>query len=109
MRKVSVPRGKQAEPLTRYLYGPGREDVHLVALLARQDGAKAFAWRDFFQVADACHAAEQRYGLTPAPPCDRTAAPRPTRAEDEKTSRQHRAEAPRVTLRRHAATAAAAA
>ena len=66
-------------------------------------------WRDFFQVADACHAAEQRYGLTPTPPCDRTAARRPTRAEGEKAARHHRAEPPRVTLRRHAAATAAAA
>lgn len=85
------------------------DHVHIVALLARQDGAKAFVWRDFFQVADACHAAEQRYGLTLTPACDRTAARRPTRAKDEKAARQHRAEAPRVTLRRHAAAAAAAA
>jgi hypothetical protein len=40
------------------------DHVPIVALLARQDGGKAFVWRDFFQVADACHAAEQRYGLT---------------------------------------------
>ena len=85
------------------------DHVHIVALLARQDGGKAFAWRDFYQVADACHAAEQRYGLTPTPPCDRTAARRPTRAEEEKAGRHRRAEPPRVTLRRHAATAAAAA
>lgn len=60
-------------------------------------------------MSDACHAAEQRYGLTRTPPCDRTAARRPTRAQDEKAARQGRAEAPRITLRRHAATAAAAA
>ena len=62
------------------------DHVHIVALLARQDGGKAFVWRDFFQVADACHAAEQRYGLTPTPPCDRTAARRPTRAKEEKAA-----------------------
>jgi hypothetical protein len=83
--------------------------VHIVAMLARQDGAKASVWRDFYRVADACHAAEQRYGLARTPPCDRTAGRRPTRAEDEKAARQGRAEAPRITLRRHAGTAAAAA
>jgi hypothetical protein len=104
-----APRGQEHDAVRWVAIRHADDHVHIVALLARQDGGKAFAWRDFFQVADACHAAEQRYGLTPAPPCDRTAARRPTRAEDEKASRQRRAEAPRVTLRRHAATAAAAA
>jgi hypothetical protein len=39
--------------------------------------------------------------------CDRTAARRPTRAENEKTRRAGRPEAPRVTLRRAVITAAA--
>jgi hypothetical protein len=104
-----APRGQEHEAVRWVAIRHADDHVHIVALLARQDGGKAFVWRDFFQVADACHAAEQRYGLTPTPPCDRTAPRRPTRAEDEKATRKGRAEAPRVTLRRHAATAAAAA
>ena len=103
------PRGQEHEAVRWVAIRHAGDHVHIVALLARQDGAKAFVWRDFFQVADACHAAEQRYGLTPTPPCDRTAARRPGRAEEEKAGRYRRAEPPRVTLRRHAATAAAAA
>ena len=103
------PRGQEHEAVRWVAIRHADDHVHIVALLARQDGGKAFVWRDFYQVADACHAAEQRYGLTPTPPCDRTAARRPTRAEEEKAGRHRRAEPPRVTLRRHAATAAAAA
>ena len=103
------PRGQEHEAVRWVAIRHADDHVHIVAMLARQDGAKASVWRDFYQVADACHAAEQRYGLTPTPPCDRTAARRPTRAEDEKAVRQGRGEAPRITLRRHAATAAAAA
>ena len=103
------PTGQEHEAVRWVAIRHADDHVHIVALLARQDGGKAFVWRDFFQVADACHAAEQRYGLTPTPPCDRTAARRPTRAEEEKAGRYRRVEPPRVTLRRHAATAAAAA
>ena len=103
------PRGQEHEAVRWVAIRHADDHVHIVALLARQDGGKAFVWRDFFQVADACHAAEQRYGLTPTPPCDRTAARRPTRAKEEKAGRHRRAEPPRVTLRRHVATAAAAA
>ena len=103
------PRGQEHEAVRWVAIRHADDHVHIVTLLARQDGGKAFVWRDFYQVADACHAAEQRYGLTPTPPCDRTAARRPTRAEEEKAGRHRRVEPPRVTLRRHAATAAAAA
>jgi len=104
-----APRGQEHDAVRWVAIRHAEDHVHIVALLARQDGAKAFAWRDFYRVADACHAAEQRYGLTPTPPCDRTAARRPGRAEEGKADRQHRTEAPRVSLRRHAAAAAAAA
>ena len=52
---------------------------------------------------------EDRYGLHPTAPGDRTAARRPTRAENEKARRNGRPEPARVTLKRHVATAAAAA
>ncbi len=103
------PRGQEHDAVRWVAIRHADDHVHIVALLARQDGGKAFPWRDFYQVADACHAAEQRYGLTPTPPCDRTAGRRPGRAEQGKADRKQWAEAPRVTLRRHAATAAAAA
>jgi hypothetical protein len=100
---------QQAEDAVRWIairHAP--DHVHLVALLARQDGRKAHVWRDFYQVGQACRAAEQRFGLTPTAPFDKTAAKQATRAESEKAARQGRAEPSRVTLRQHVAEAAAA-
>jgi hypothetical protein len=84
------------------------DHVHLVAMLARQDGGKPRLRGDWFQVRAACNAAEQRYGLRSTAPCDRTAPKRPTRGEQEKAARRGLGEPPRVTLRRHVAAAAAA-
>jgi hypothetical protein len=83
------------------------DHVHLVAMLARQDGTKPRLRGDWFQVRAACNAAEQRFGLRTTAPCDRTAPKRPTRGEQEKAARRNLGEPPRVTLRRHVAAAAA--
>jgi hypothetical protein len=87
----------------------GPDHIHLVAMLARQDGGKPSLSHERYKVRAACLAAEQRYGLRSTAPADRTAARRPTRAETEKAARHRREEAPRVTLRRHVTTAAASA
>jgi hypothetical protein len=78
-------------------------------MLARQDRARVSTWNSRYRVCDACIAAEQRYGLRSTAPADRTAHTCPTRAETEKTTRRGLREPPRVTLRRHVATAAATA
>ncbi len=62
--------------------------VHLVAVLARQDGRAARVSYDHLRVREACRAAEQRLGLTGTAPADRTAATHVTRAEVEKTVRR---------------------
>lgn len=85
------------------------DHVHIVAMLARQDRTRPRLWNDRLQVRDACLAAEQRYGLRSTAPADRTANRCPTRAEQEKSARRRLIEAPRLTLRRHVATAAATA
>ncbi len=87
----------------------GPDHIHLVAMLARQDGARVSTWNSRYRVRDACIAAEQRYGLRSTAPADRTANQCPTRAENEKAARRGLGEPPRVTLRRHVATAAATA
>jgi hypothetical protein len=87
----------------------GDDHIHLVAMLARQDGGKPSLSWERYKVRAACLAAEQRYRLRSTAPADRTAARRPTRAENEKAARRGLEEAPRVTLRRQATTAAAAA
>ena len=76
------------------------DHIHLVVTLARQDGAPARTSNDYYRVGEACQAAERRYGLTPTPGRDRTAARRPTRAETEKAHRAGRREPARVVLQR---------
>ena len=87
----------------------GDDHIHIVAMLARQDGRRPRLSNDRYRVRDACRAAEERYGLRRTAAGDRTALPRPSRAEAEKAARTGREEAPRVTLRREASRAAAAA
>ena len=85
------------------------DHIHLVAMLARQDGTRPRLWNDFYRVGEACRAAEDRLGLRRTAPRDRTAPRRPTRAESEKARRRGFREAPRVMLRRAVSTAAAGA
>jgi hypothetical protein len=82
------------------------DHIHIVAMLARQDGRKPSLSNDRYRVRDACRAAEERYGLRSTAPADRTAPRRPSRAETEKAGRRGLEEAPRVTLRRHVSAAA---
>ena len=63
------------------------ESIHIVAVLARQDGSAARVPNDYRRLREACLAAEKRYGLTVTAPADRTAATHTTRAEVEKASR----------------------
>jgi hypothetical protein len=87
----------------------GGDHIHIVAMLARQDGRRPSLSNDRYRVRDACIAAERRYGLRSTAPADRTAPRCPSRAETEKATRRGLREPPRVTLRRHVATAAASA
>jgi hypothetical protein len=83
------------------------DHVHIVATLARQDGARPRIWNDFYRVREACQHAEAQFGLRATAPADRTAARRPARAESEQAARRGWAEPPRVTLRREVSVAAA--
>ena len=87
----------------------GDDHIHIVAMLARQDGRRPRLSNDRYRVREACLTAEERYGLRRTAPGDRTAARRPGRAETEKAGRSGRAETPRVTLRRRVCEAAAGA
>ena len=62
--------------------------VHLVAVLARQDGRPVRLSHDHLKVRQACRDAERRLGLTVTAPADRTAATHSTRAEVEKAARK---------------------
>ena len=102
------PYGEEDEAVRWIAVRHGDDHIHLVAMLARQDGGKPSLSRERVKVRAACIAAEQRYGLRSTAPADRTAARRPTRAENEKAARRKLEEAPRVTLRRQVTAAAAA-
>jgi hypothetical protein len=104
-----APYGQDDEAVRWIAVRHGADHIHLVAMLARQDGGKPSLSWERYKVRAACLAAEQRYGLRSTAPADRTAARRPTRAENEKAARRRLDEAPRVTLRRQVTTAAASA
>jgi hypothetical protein len=104
-----APDGQEDEAVRWVAVRHGPDHVHLVAMLARQDGAVPSLSFERYRVRAACRAAETRYGLRSTAPADRTAARRPSRGEQEKAARRGLGEAPRVTLRRHVSTAAAGA
>jgi hypothetical protein len=103
------PFGQEDEAVRWVTVRHGDDHIHIVAMLARQDGRRPRASNDRYRVREACLAAEERYGLRRTAPGDRTAGCRPGRAETEKAGRAGRSEAPRVTLRRRVCEAAAGA
>jgi len=103
-----APYGQEDQAVRWVAVRHAADHIHLVAMLARQDGTRPRLWNDYYRIGEACRAAEHRFGLRRTAPRDRTAAHRPTRAESEKARRRGRGEPPRVTLRRTVATAAAA-
>ena len=104
-----APHGQDDEAVRWVAVRHAPDHIHVVAMLARQDGTRPRHWNDFYRVREACQAAEERHGLRRTAPADRTAGRRPTRAEQEKARRHGRSEAPRITLRRAVSTAAAGA
>jgi len=104
-----APYGQEDDAVRWVAVRHAEDHVHIVAMLARQDGRRVNLWRDFYQVGDACRVAEERHGLRRTAARDRTAARRPTRAETEKAKRTGQSEAPRVMLHRLVSTAAAGA
>jgi len=103
------PYGQEDDAVRWVAIRHGDDHIHIVAMLARQDGRRPRVSNDRYRVRAACLAAEQRYRLRRTAPGDRTAACRPTRAESEKAERRGLEEAPRITLRRQVSTAAAGA
>ena len=102
-----APHGQDDEAVRWVAVRHASDHIHVVAMLARQDGTRPRHWNDFYRVREACQAAEERHGLRRTAPADRTAGRRPTRAEQEKARRHGRSEAPRITLRRAVCTVAA--
>jgi hypothetical protein len=104
-----APYGQEDDAVRWVAVRHAPDHIHVVAMLARQDGTRPQTWNDYFRVGEACRAAEQRFGLRRTAPRDCTAARRPSRAESEKAQRRGFQEAPRVTLRRAVSTVAAGA
>jgi hypothetical protein len=102
-----APLGQDDEAVRWIAVRHAPDHIHIVAMLARQDGIPPRIWNDYYRVREACQAAEKRHDLSHTAPGDRTADRRPTRAEHEKARRSGRAEPPRITLRRAVSTAAA--
>ena len=82
-----APYGEEDDAVRWVAIRHGDDHIHIVAMLARQDGRRPSVRNDRYRVRDACLAAERRYGLRPTAPGDRTAARRPSRAEPEKAAR----------------------
>jgi hypothetical protein len=104
-----APYGQDDDAVRWIAVRHGADHIHIVAMLARQDGGRPRLSNERYRVREACRAAEERHGLRRTAPGDRTAARRPTRAENEKASRRGWSETPRVTLKRAVSTAAAGA
>jgi len=64
------------------------DHIHVVATLARQDGARVQLFRDYAKSRTASHAVEAQYGLTPTGSIDGTSQPATTHAE-HRHARQH--------------------
>ncbi|MFI5748878.1 relaxase/mobilization nuclease domain-containing protein [Streptomyces sp. NPDC051644] len=85
------------------------DHIHIVATKVRGDLTPPRNWNDYLRADKECAAIEKEYGLRQVVRGDRTAAKRPTRAEQEKTARAGHTATPRVTLRTTVRMAAAAA
>ncbi|MFZ3471348.1 relaxase/mobilization nuclease domain-containing protein [Streptomyces sp. 4.24] len=85
------------------------DHIHIVATKVRGDLREPRHWNDYLHADKECAAIEKEYSLRQVPRGDRTAAKRPTRAEQEKARRTGHATTPRERLRTTVRTAVAAA
>jgi hypothetical protein len=83
-----APRSQDDDAIRWVAVRHGADHIHLVAMLARQDGGKPRLSNESYRVREACRAAEERYGLRrtapatgpppAAPPGRRTRRPNAT-------------------------------
>ncbi|MFD3661217.1 relaxase/mobilization nuclease domain-containing protein [Streptomyces sp. NPDC058659] len=85
------------------------DHIHIVATKVRGDLRPPRNWNDFLHADKELVAIEKEYGLRQVPRGDRTAAKRPTRAEQEKARRTGNARTARERLRTIVRTAVSAA
>jgi len=70
-----APHGQEDDAVRWVAVRHGDDHIHIVAMLARQDGGRPRLSNERYRVREACRAAEERYGLRRTAPGDRTAAP----------------------------------
>jgi hypothetical protein len=85
------------------------DHIHIVATKVRGDLRPPRNWNDYLRADKELAAIEKEYGLRQVPRGDRTAAKRPTRAEQEKAHRTGHSKTARERLRTAARTAVTAA
>lgn len=85
------------------------DHIHIVATKVRGDLRPPRNWNDFLRADNELVAIEKEYGLHQVPRGDRTAAKRPTRAEQEKARRTGKTRTAREHLRTIVRTAVSAA
>jgi hypothetical protein len=83
------------------------DHIHVVVVLARQDGQPVNTFRDWPKVRAAARTVERRFGLTTVPSPDRSATVAASRAEVEKAARRGHREPARAWLTREVRFAAA--
>ena len=78
----------------------GNQHIHIAASLVRIDGSRVDVWQDRKTLSRACAEIEHAYGLTIVEGREGKGMPGLSRAELERTAREHLAEPPRITLAR---------
>ena len=78
----------------------GNQHLHIAASLVRLDGSRVEVWQDRKALSRACAEFEKDYGLSVVEGRDGKGMPGLSRAELERTAREHLAEPPRITLAR---------
>jgi hypothetical protein len=95
MNRTGVSPADQEDDAVRWVaIRRGADRIHIVATLARQDRGKPRLWNDWYQVRDACRAAEERYGLQRTAPADSRAACSPSTREIRRAQDHGLGEAP---------------
>ena len=87
----------------------GNQHIHLAASLVRVDGSRVNTWQSERTLSRLCAEIESTYGLTVIEGREGKGMPGLSRAELERTGREHLAEPPRITLARMVREASVAA
>jgi hypothetical protein len=78
----------------------GNQHIHIAASLVRMDGRQVNTWQDRKTLSQVCAEIEHTYGLSVVEGREGMGIPGLSRAELERTAREHLAEPPRITLAR---------